>query len=93
MRRPDKSKRMRTKNPFCTGVQLAVLTTINSSHGTLRVRDMARTAGLRSDTFANAITKLLRGGHIKRDGHGRYRVAHTGIFLIECAERLRRYAK
>jgi DNA-binding IclR family transcriptional regulator len=79
---------MRTKNPFCTGVQLIVLRTIKSTRGKLGVRAMAREAHLREDTFSNAITKLLRLGHIERDGHGRYKVALTGAYLIDCANRL-----
>jgi DNA-binding IclR family transcriptional regulator len=79
---------MRTKNPFCTGVQLVVLRTIKSTRGAVGVRGMAREARMRPDTFANAITKLLRLGHIERDGHGRYKVALTGTYLINCANRL-----
>lgn len=85
---------MRTKNPFCTGVQLVVLRTISSqsAHG-LGVRGMARKSRLRPDTFANAITKLLRLRHIQRRGYGRYRVTVTGYFLLDCADKLTRYAR
>lgn len=84
------SKRMRTKNPFCTGTQLVVLQAVKAARSKLGVRAMAREARMPPDTFANALTKLLNLGHVLRDGHGRYAITYTGKCLIDCASRLAR---
>ena len=92
MTRPELSKRMRTKNPFCTGTELAALRAIKL-HPQMRVTDMARRIGMSPDTFTHALTGLLRAGHIKRSAYREYQLAITGKYLLECAMRIERAAR
>lgn len=84
MKRPT---RMRTKNPFCTGAQLAVLRVI-IGRPDARVRDMALAIKMSSATFAHTLAKLQQVGHIKKSSFGHYALALTGRLLVECADRI-----
>jgi predicted transcriptional regulator len=90
MRRPE---RMRTKNPFCTGTQLAVLQVIRL-HGHLRVTDMALLIKMSSASFAHALAELIDEGHLTKDEEaGKYVVTKTGVLLIDCAKKIEQARK
>lgn len=78
---------MRTKNPFCTGTQLAVLRAIRV-HYLTRVNEMARLIRMSDATFGHALTALSRAGHIEKDQAGSYILTSTGRYLIKCAQQL-----
>lgn len=88
---------MRTKNPFCSGAELAVLRTLNQhAVRTLRrtrITQMAQKCGLRCGTFGHALTSLKRAGHITKDAYGHWRLAPTGRVLLACASALARCAR
>jgi hypothetical protein len=89
MRRP---KRTRIKSPFCTGTELVVLRAVRA-HPDTYVNEMARLIEMSNDTFAHALTDLVRSGHLLKDQYGLYSVTETGECLIDCARKIERARK
>lgn len=83
---------MRTKNPFCTGTDLAVMRAIRAYPGK-RVNEMARLIEMSDATFSHSLVDLQRAGHIRKTKTASYRVAYTGGVLLDCAARIERARK
>lgn len=83
---------MRTKNPFCTGTDLAVMRAIRAYPGK-RVNEMALLIEMSDATFSHSLVNLHRAGHIKRAGTASYRLGYTGRLLLDCAEHIERARK
>jgi DNA-binding GntR family transcriptional regulator len=87
---------MRTKNPFCTTIQLAVLRALNGlklpvRHGYLN--EMAKSLSLSSATVYHALAELENAGHVYRldDERGTFWLSPTGDMLVNCADAMDAY--
>lgn len=84
---------MRTKNPFCTGTQLAVLRALNIYRASMTLAAMAQKIRMSPATFNHALGSLRRAHHIEKDKYGYYVLTKTGALLHRCAFELERARK
>lgn len=84
---------MRTKNPFCTGTELAVLRAINLYRASLTLAEMARKIRMSPATFNHALASLRRARRVVKDQYGYYVLSKTGSLLHRCSFELERAEK